>query len=123
MLLGSGVGALVSSLLTQTQVEDWGWAVAFVYAMNDLTERLHVSTARALNINTLAMFAILCITPFAGLLSDRIGRKPLAIFAAAGTALLGLPLWWMIHHQSPPSSSSARSASRSSSRWVGQSMR
>ncbi len=163
LLLGSGVGALVSSLLTQDQVDDWGWrvpflasivitslgfyfrsgmaeppaieeeeeeegypivhamrtewrslavylcmivmtgvgwSVAFVYAVNDLTQRLHVSTARALDINTLAMFSILLITPFAGLLSDRIGRKPLAIFAAGGTAVLGLPLWWMIHHES-----------------------
>ncbi len=163
LLLGSGVGALVSSLMTQEQVNEWGWripflasviitglgfyfrsgmaetpaieeepseegypvvhamrtewrsltvylcmivmtgvgwSVAFVYAVNDLTERMHVSTARALDINTLAMFAILLITPFAGMLSDRIGRKPLALVAAGGTAVLGLPLWWMIHHES-----------------------
>ncbi len=162
LLLGSGVGALVSSLLTEAQVHEWGWripflasvfitalgfyfrssmteapaveeaeveegypvvhavktewrtlliymcmivmtsvgwAVAFVYAVNDLTERLHVSTAKALDVNTIAMFGILLITPFAGMLSDKIGRKPLAIFAAAGTALLGLPLWWLIHHE------------------------
>ncbi len=162
LLLGSGVGALVSSFLTEAEVQSWGWrvpflasviitglgfyfrssmtetpaieteeveedypvvhavktewrtlliymamivmtsvgwAVAFIYAVNDLTQRMHVSTAKALDINTIAMFGILLITPFAGALSDRIGRKPLAIFAAAGTALLGLPLWWLIHHE------------------------
>lgn len=30
ILLGSGVGALISNLLTEAQVADWGWRVAFI---------------------------------------------------------------------------------------------
>ncbi len=162
LILGSGIGALVSSLLTEAQVDAWGWRVpfllsviitglgfyyrsginespamqeseaqhgspvieavrtewktifvylcmivmtgvgwfvAYVYAVNDLTSHMHVSTAKALDINTLALFGILVVTPFAGMLSDKIGRKPLAIFAAVGTGILALPLWWLIHHE------------------------
>ncbi|MEO1225771.1 MAG: MFS transporter [Pseudomonadota bacterium] len=163
LILGSGVGALVSTILGQEAVNDWGWRVpfilsiiitalgfyyrrgmadapiqeeaegaearspvvvavktewrsmlvyfcmivmtgvgwfvAYVYAVNDLTAHMHVSTAKALDINTVALFAILVVTPFAGLAADRFGRKPLAIIAAVGTGVLALPLWWLIHHE------------------------
>ena len=162
LIMGSGVGALVSTMLTEAEVQAWGWRVpfllsviitgfgfyfrngmvdapimtddksepepqvfetvrsewrtifvyfcmivmtgvgwfvAYVYAVNDLTDHMHVSTAKALDINTVALFGILLVTPFAGALSDRIGRKPLALFAAIGTAVLALPLWWLIHHE------------------------
>lgn len=75
-----------------------GWFVAYVYAVNDITAHMHVSTARALDINTVALFAVILVTPFAGMAADRFGRKPLAIIAAVGTGVLALPLWWLIHH-------------------------
>ena len=43
-----------------------GWFVAYVYAVNDLTDHMHVSTAKALDINTVALFGILLVTPLAG---------------------------------------------------------
>ena len=163
LLLGSGMGALMGALLTDGQMQEWGWRVpflfgvvislvgmiwrrnlaetpvieesaatedspvmvafrtawrsilcyislilmggvgfyvAFVYAVSDLTLHMHLSTAQALDINTLALFVIMLSVPFAGLLADRVGRKPLAIFTALGTLVLAWPLWWLIHQES-----------------------
>ncbi|MEM7122606.1 MAG: MFS transporter [Pseudomonadota bacterium] len=77
-----------------------GFYIAFIYAVSDLTVHMHLSTARALDINTLALFVIMITVPVAGLLADRIGRKPLAFSAAAGTIVLAWPLWWLIHRES-----------------------
>lgn len=77
-----------------------GFYIAFIYAVSDLTVHMHLSTARALDINTLALFVIMITVPMAGLLADRIGRKPLALFAAAGTIVFAWPLWWLIHRDS-----------------------
>ena len=160
LLLGSGMGALMGAIVSDSQMQDWGWRVpflfgvvisvvgliwrrnltetpviedsavpqgspaleairtawrsilcyiclimmagvgfyvAFVYAVSDLTLHMHLSTARALDINTLALFVVMVTVPLAGLLADRVGRRPLAMFAALGTIVLAWPLWWLIH--------------------------
>ena len=61
---------------------------------------MHVSTADALDINTLSLVVMLPVVPLAALLSDRIGRKPVLYFVALGSLLLAWPLWWLMHHQS-----------------------
>lgn len=164
ILLGSAVGAIISSNLSDAQMQEWGWRLpflfsaliaafgyllrrhmqdnteeitgseaetnypalqairqewrailayfslilvsgigfylAYVYAVSDLTEHMHVSSAKALDINSLALFVIVVICPIAGLLSDRIGRKPLALFTSIGMIVGAWPLWWLIHHES-----------------------
>ena len=160
LLLGSGVGALASSVMSEAALHAWGWRVpfllslvltvagllfrrqliesaamteaapqpgapvvtalreqwpwllryigmiamggvgfylAYVYAISDLTQHMKISTAKALSINTLALFSILLVVPLAGLLSDRIGRKPVAYFSALGNLVLAWPFWWMMH--------------------------
>lgn len=74
-----------------------GFYLAYVFAVTDLTEHMKISTAKALDINTVALFSILFIIPLSGYLSDRIGRRPLALFASFGTFVLAWPLWWMMH--------------------------
>ena len=74
-----------------------GFYLAYVYAVSDLTQHMKLSTAKALDINSLALFSVLVVVPLAGALSDRIGRKPLAYFAALGTMVLAWPLWWLMH--------------------------
>ncbi|MEM7022614.1 MAG: MFS transporter [Pseudomonadota bacterium] len=77
-----------------------GFYMLFTYAASYLTERMHVSAARALDINTLSLLVMLPATPLAAIWSDRIGRKPLLYGVAAGTLVLAWPLWWLMHHQS-----------------------
>lgn len=82
-------------------VNSVGFYLLFVYAVSYLTERMYVTTARALDINTLALVAMLPIVPLAAIGSDRIGRKPFLYFVAIGTFALSWPLWWLMHHQAP----------------------
>ena len=77
-----------------------GFYLLWVYATSYLTDRMHVSTADALDINTLSLIVMLPAVTLSAILSDRIGRKPLLYFVALGTLLLAWPLWWLMHHQS-----------------------
>ena len=76
-----------------------GFYMVFVYAASYLTVRMHVSTARALDINTLALVAMLVCAPVAAVASDSIGRKPILYFIMVTTFVLAWPLWWLMHHQ------------------------
>jgi MFS transporter, MHS family, proline/betaine transporter len=77
-----------------------GVYMVFVYAASYLTERMHVTTARALDIDTLALLAMLLGAPAAAIASDRIGRKPILYFVVVATCILAWPLWGLMHHQS-----------------------
>lgn len=75
-----------------------GFYMMFVYVTTYLTQQVGVETARALEIDTVAMGALLVIVPAAGWLSDRVGRKPVLLSASLGTLLLSLPLLEAIRH-------------------------
>jgi len=163
MLVGSGVGALISSLLSAEDMQAWGWRIpfllgavmavfsvvmrrqiaespalaqaeriagspvvvafrhhwrpilrmvglllmqaigfymVFIYAASYLTQQMHVTTARALDINTLALVVVLVTAMAAAILSDRVGRKPVLYFALVASFILAWPFWALMHHQS-----------------------
>lgn len=77
-----------------------GFYLLWVYAISYLTERMHVTTADALDINTLSLIVMMPALVFSAILADRIGRKPLLYFVAIGTIIFTWPLWWLMHHQS-----------------------
>ena len=79
-----------------------GFYVAFIYSASDLEVHMHLTTAQALDINTLGQFVIMALFPIAGFMADRIGRKPLAAMTAVGLILFSWPLWWLMHHDSFP---------------------
>jgi MFS transporter, MHS family, proline/betaine transporter len=162
MLVGSGVGALISSVLSAADMAAWGWRLpfllgagmaafsvvmrrqisespalaraertagspvvaafryhwrpmlrmiglllmqaigfymVFIYAASYLTQRMHVSTAHALDINTLALVVDLVAALVAAILSDRIGRKPVLYFVMIASFVLAWPLWTLMHHE------------------------
>ena len=74
-----------------------GFYLCFVYISTWLKEHQHVSASTALGLNSLALFSMLFLTPLAGALSDRIGRKPVLIVGAAGFALFAWPVFWFIN--------------------------
>ena len=95
-IIGRPILRMVCLLLMQ----GIGFYMVFIYAASYLTERMHITTARALDINTLALLAMLAGAPVAATASDRIGRKPVLDFVVVATFVLAWPLWWLMHHQS-----------------------
>jgi MHS family proline/betaine transporter-like MFS transporter len=75
--------------------------LCFVFATTYLRQTDHIPSSTALDINTAAMLAMLLAAPAAGALSDRIGRKPVLLAAAAGQALLAWPPFRLLHHSDP----------------------
>ena len=89
----------VLRILALSLVNAVGFYLIWAYATSYLTERMHLSTAKALDINTLSLAAMAMMVPLAALLADRIGRKPLLYFVAIGSFVFAWPLWWCMHHQ------------------------
>jgi MHS family proline/betaine transporter-like MFS transporter len=75
-----------------------GFYLVFVYATTYLVHVVGVPKPRALAINTISMGAALGLIPLFGMLSDRIGRKPLLLAGSIGTVLLAWPLFRMMQH-------------------------
>lgn len=75
--------------------------ILFVYALSYLTDLMHVRTSEAMDINTLALFALFVLMPVAAFLSDRIGRKPVALFGTIGLVVFTYPLFSLMHGQDP----------------------
>jgi MHS family proline/betaine transporter-like MFS transporter len=157
-LLGSAIGAAVTTLLGQSSIEGWGWRIpfligifvgfvglyirsglvedrlaqpktkspvreafqtewrtilrliglnsafavsfymGFVYVTTYIRQVDYIAQSTALDINTVAMLVTLVLIPLIGVLSDRIGRKPVLLVATGGLFLLAWPLFWMLHH-------------------------
>ena len=72
--------------------------LVFVYVASWLQEVVHVSKARALDINTFCMALMVLLIPVTAVLSDRVGRKPVLIGCFTGLTLFSFPLFWMMHH-------------------------
>ena len=77
-----------------------GFYVSFVYLVSWLQSADGMAPARALEINSLSMTALLPVVIAAGLLSDRFGRKPLLLLACALGFVGAVPLFWMLNHPS-----------------------
>ncbi len=74
-----------------------GFYLIFVYVTVYLREIVHVSTAEALDINSLNMLAVIILAPLFAGLSDRIGRKAVLLAAALGVVAFSWPLFALVH--------------------------
>jgi MHS family proline/betaine transporter-like MFS transporter len=77
-----------------------GFYTAFVYAVTYLEQVSRLTAAEALDINSISMVVVLGVLPVAGMLSDRVGRKPMLLCAALGLLALAWPLFWLMDHPS-----------------------
>lgn len=76
-----------------------GFYMMFVYAISYLTERMHVSVAKALDINTICMVVLTFLPLYFAGLCDRVGRKPVLLAGTFALIALAWPLFWLMHHQ------------------------
>ncbi|MGE0668489.1 MAG: MFS transporter [Sphingomonadales bacterium] len=67
-----------------------GFYMCFVYLTTWMMQVHGFTETRALLLNSAALFALMLLTPAMGILSDRIGRKPVLL---AGTGLLAVLAW------------------------------
>ena len=80
-----------------------GFYTTFVYSATWLEQTVSVPARTALEINTVAMMLLLVIIPFAGIASDRIGRRPVLALASGGLMLLAYPLMTLMAQGRPAS--------------------
>jgi len=69
-----------------------GFYTTFVYSATWLQQEAGVTAGRALEINTVAMGLLLVVSPLAGSLSDRVGRRAVMVWGAGALMLLAWPL-------------------------------
>jgi MHS family proline/betaine transporter-like MFS transporter len=70
-----------------------GFYMIFIYNPIWMQQFLHESKQYTLEINAIALFVMVLFMPISALLSNRLGRKPLLLFATAGLALFSWPLY------------------------------
>ncbi|MFI0369945.1 MFS transporter [Actinomadura sp. 1N219] len=68
----------------------------FVYMPSYANTELGVPMSRALLSNSIALGLVVCLIPLVGILSDRLGRRPLLLFFNGSLALATYPLFLLV---------------------------
>jgi MHS family proline/betaine transporter-like MFS transporter len=89
---------VVLSLATLSVFNAVPFYVSFVYLVSWLQTADGIAPARALEINSISMAVILPILIATGMLSDRLGRKPLMLAATVLGLVAAVPIFWLLHH-------------------------
>jgi len=72
--------------------------MCFVFVTTYLRRIDFIAASTALYINTIALLVLAATIVPMGMLSDRVGRKPVRLAATGGLFVLAIPLFWMLHH-------------------------
>jgi len=76
------------------------YAIAVFLASFLATEHI-LPESSALGLETASIALIVILTPLAGFLADRLGRRPMVIAGTAGAALFAIPLFHLLHDAGP----------------------
>jgi len=93
-----GHGRSILTLWAMTVFNAVTFYLLFVYIVSWVQTVDGLSPARALEINSISMLALMVLMLVTGWLSDRVGRRPLMVAGAGLTLVLALPLFWLMHH-------------------------
>jgi MFS transporter, MHS family, proline/betaine transporter len=75
--------------------------IGITYVPAFLTSAGKLGEGDSLRLSTVAAFAVILVTPLAGALSDRLGRKPVLIFLCGCSAILPIVLFYLMARGSP----------------------
>ena len=75
--------------------------IVFIYAVSWLQSADGLAPHTALEINTINLILLVPMLPLSGMLSDRVGRKPVLISAMTALIVLAWPLFYVMHHPDP----------------------
>ncbi len=77
-----------------TGLSSVGFYIPFVWLATWLSRINHptLPESQVLTANTIALFALLVLTPLSGLVSDKVGRRPMFLASAIGYAILSYPI-------------------------------
>jgi hypothetical protein len=73
------------AVLGMNAVGSVGFYLCFIFVTTYLRKTEHIAASTTLDINSFAMLVQLLVIPLAAALSDRIGRRPVLLAAAAGS--------------------------------------
>jgi len=79
-----------------------GFYLLFSYIVTWLQLYSDIRPSTSLAFTTVNMAIMMAVTPLAGALSDRIGRRPVLLYTGVGMAVLTVPLWALMKFGGPP---------------------
>ena len=94
-------GPLLGKIAALSVFNSVGFYLMFVYIVSWLQTADGVEPATALGINSVSMIVMLPVMILMGWLSDRYGRRPVMLSAAALGFVGALPFFWLMHQGHP----------------------
>ena len=94
-------GPLLARLAALSVFNSVGFYLMFVYIVSWLQVADGIAPARALEINSFSMLVLLPVMVLMSWLSDRYGRRPIMLAAAALGFVGALPFFWLMHQPEP----------------------
>jgi MHS family proline/betaine transporter-like MFS transporter len=94
-------GPLLARLAALSVFNSVGFYLMFVYIVSWLQFADGIAPARALEINSFSMIVLLPVMILMSWLSDRYGRRPIMLAAAALGFVGALPFFWLMHQPAP----------------------
>lgn len=94
--VGRRDGRAVAIAFACTSIVGLGFYYLAAYAITFLTKTVDIARADALVVVAIVLLGYIAMCPFAGVLSDRHGRRPIMLLGIAGLVIVAIPAFAMV---------------------------